>query len=51
MDAGRDTLVVWPKKTDDLTQARVGLATTLGDEALFGVSEPVERFSGPPKIR
>ena len=43
--------MVWPKKTDDLTQARVGLATTLGDEALFGVSEPVERFSGPPKIR
>jgi hypothetical protein len=49
--AGRDTLVVWPKNTDELTDTRVGLATTLGDEALFGVSEPVERFSGPPKIR
>jgi hypothetical protein len=41
-----------PTKAGDLTEAQalVGLATRLGDEALFGVSKPVERFSGPRKI-
>jgi hypothetical protein len=46
-DAGRDTLVVWPTNTDDLTARLVGLAEALGSEALFGVGAPVERFSGP----
>jgi hypothetical protein len=50
-DAGRDALVVWLKYTRDLTEALVGLATTLGDEALFGVSEQVEQFSGTPNVR
>ena len=48
-EAGRDTLVVWPTNTDDLTEILVGLAKALGDEALFGIGEPVERFSGPAK--
>jgi hypothetical protein len=48
-DAGRDTLVVWPTNTDDLTNALAELATSLGAEALFGIGQPFERFSGPPK--
>jgi len=46
-EAGRDTIVVWPTNTDDLTGSLVKLAEVLGSEALFGVGEPVERFSGP----
>lgn len=48
-DAGRDTLVVWPTNTDDLTLDLAEIATTLGAEALFGVGEPFEHFSGPNK--
>lgn len=47
--AGRDTLVVWPTNTDALTDALVNLARSLGDDALFGIGDPVERFSGPAK--
>lgn len=47
-EAGRDTLVVWPTNTEGLTAALEDMAGTLGAEALFGVGEPVERFSGPP---
>lgn len=46
-DAGRETLVVWPTNTDELTKSLVELARKLGDDALFGVGEPVERFAGP----
>lgn len=48
-NAGRGTLVVWPTNTDELTDLLVGLARKLGDDALFGVGEPVERFFGPAK--
>lgn len=48
-DAGRGTLVVWPTNTDELTDSLVDLARKLGDDALFGVGEPVERFGGPAK--
>lgn len=48
-DAGQDTLVVWPTNTDDLTVALTDIATSLGSEALFGIGEPFERFSGPPR--
>lgn len=48
-DAGRDTLVVWPTNTDDLTISLAEIATSLGSEALFGIGEPFEYFSGPPK--
>ncbi|MEJ7787090.1 MAG: hypothetical protein WKF96_19990 [Solirubrobacteraceae bacterium] len=48
-DAGRDTLVVWPTNTDDLTDLLVEVGQRLGGEALFGVGDPVERFSGPPQ--
>jgi hypothetical protein len=48
-DAGRDTLVVWPTNTDNLTAALAEIATSLGAEALFGIGQPFERFSGPPK--
>jgi hypothetical protein len=48
-EAGRDTLVVWPTNTDDLTESLVKLARALGNEALFGVGDPVERFTGPAK--
>ena len=47
--AGRDTLVVWPTNTDDLTQMLVDFARTLGGEALLGVDEPFLRFWGPGK--
>jgi hypothetical protein len=49
--AGRDTLVVWPTNTDDLTLMLAEFATTLGSEALFGVGEPFELFTGPPQDR
>jgi hypothetical protein len=45
-DAGRDTLVVWPTNTDDLTLDLAEIANALGGEALFGVGE---QFSGPAK--
>jgi DNA (cytosine-5)-methyltransferase 1 len=48
-DAGRGTLVVWPTNTDELTVLLVDLARKLGDDALFGVGESVERFDGPAK--
>ena len=48
-DAGCDTLVVWPTNTDNLTAALAAIATSLGGEALFGIGQPFERFSGPPK--
>jgi hypothetical protein len=48
-DAGQDTLVVWPTNTDDLTANLASIATSLGAEALFGIGEPFERFSGPAK--
>jgi hypothetical protein len=46
---GRDTLVVWPTNTDDLTLELAGIAEALGAEALFGVGEPFEQFSGPTR--
>lgn len=48
-NAGRDTLVVWPTNTDNLTTALAEIATSLGAEALFGIGQPFERFSGPAK--
>lgn len=46
---GRDTLVVWPTNTNELTERLVAIAESLGAEALFGVRDPVERFIGPPR--
>jgi hypothetical protein len=46
---GRNTLVVWPTNTDDLTQMLVEFAGTLGGESLLGVEEPFLRFVGPLK--
>jgi hypothetical protein len=48
-NAGRDTLFVWPTNTDDLTVDLAEIATSLGAEALFGVGEPFETFSGPSR--
>lgn len=48
-EAGATTLVVWPTNTDDLTQILSEVGQRIGAEALFGVGDPVERFSGPPK--
>lgn len=48
-DAGAITLVVWPTNTDDLTQILSEIGQRIGGEALFGVGNPVEHFSGPPK--
>ncbi|NXY98482.1 hypothetical protein HYE82_29725 [Streptomyces sp. BR123] len=48
-DSGRDTLVVWPANTDDLTALLTEKALKIGGEALLGVGEPVTRFSGPAK--
>ena len=47
--AGRDTLIVWPTNTDDLTQMLVEFARTLGGESLLGVDDPFLRFWGPGK--
>lgn len=44
---GRDTLVVWPTNTDDLTLDLAEIAISLGAEALVGVGEPFEHFNGP----
>lgn len=46
---GRSSLVVWPTNVDDLTELLVSLGESLGREALFGVSDPVTRFQGPPQ--
>jgi hypothetical protein len=46
---GRDTLVVWPTNTDDLTDLLQDFATTLGGEALVGTSGTVTRFRGPDR--
>ncbi|MGW0465705.1 hypothetical protein ACWDX6_10585 [Streptomyces sp. NPDC003027] len=48
-EAGRRSLVVWPTNRDDLTDLLVGLGESLGREALFGISNPVTSFQGPPK--
>src|SRR6185369_12450919 len=48
-DRGRDTLVVWPTNTDNLTHAVVEIARTIGAEALFGAGEPFTEFTGPPR--
>ncbi|WP_329541116.1 hypothetical protein [Streptomyces sp. NBC_01358] len=48
-DAGKETLVVWPANTDDLATLLVDKAQKIGGEALFGVGEPVTRFTGPGK--
>ncbi len=48
-EEGRDTLIVWPTNTDELTSLLVGLAQNLGAEALFGVGEPYTQFSGPDR--
>lgn len=47
-EAGANTLVVWPTNTDNLTALVQEVSGRLGAEALFGVGEPVERFTGPP---
>jgi hypothetical protein len=47
--AGRDTLVVWPANTDELTKMLTEFAQTLGGESLLGVDEPFFRFLGPRK--
>jgi hypothetical protein len=48
-DDGKDTLVVWPTNTDDLTAILVRIGDKLGGEALFGIGDPVEQFAGPPQ--
>lgn len=48
--SGRETLVVWPTNTDDLTSALTEIGSALGGEALLGVDQLAERFSGPSKI-
>jgi hypothetical protein len=44
---GRNTLFVWPTNTDPLTDQLVALARDIGDDALLGVRDPIERFTGP----
>ncbi|MCW2992570.1 MAG: hypothetical protein JWQ18_65 [Conexibacter sp.] len=46
---GRNTLIVWPANTDDLTERLVDLASRLGGEALLGIGDPVQRFGGPSR--
>ncbi len=48
-ERGRETLVVWPTNTQELTETMVDIARTIGAEALFGVGEAYMKFSGPPK--
>lgn len=48
-DAGKDTVIVWPANTDDLAQLLAEIAQSIGAEALLGVDESVEWFSGPPQ--
>ena len=46
---GRETLVVWPSNTDEITSRLVDIGGKLGGEALFGTDEPIESFDGPAK--
>ncbi|MFJ4102493.1 hypothetical protein [Amycolatopsis japonica] len=46
---GRNTLVVWPTNTDEVTDLIARIGKTLGGEALFGIDSPITKFSGPPK--
>jgi hypothetical protein len=46
---GTNTLIVWPTNTDDLTDLLTDVGGRLGAEALFGVGNPVEHFTGPPE--
>ncbi|WP_159045956.1 hypothetical protein [Streptomyces sp. WM6372] len=48
-ESGRETLVVWPANTDDLTALLTDKARKIGGESLFGIGEPVTRFIGPAK--
>ena len=47
-DAGKETVIVWPANTDDLDELLAEIAQSIGAEALLGVDESVEWFSGPP---
>ncbi|MFB7227499.1 hypothetical protein ACFCY9_07280 [Streptomyces fimicarius] len=47
---GNRSLVVWPTNRDDLTDLLVSIGDSLGREALFGISDPVTSFQGPPKV-
>jgi len=48
-DIGRETLVVWPANTTDLTENLAGLGDQIGAEALFGTGPRVTNFLGPPQ--
>lgn len=48
-EPGRNTLVVWPTNTDDLTNLLEDFAKTLGGDALVGLSGTTARFQGPDK--
>lgn len=46
-DEARDTLLVWPTNTEELTVWLVALGVRLGGEALFDVGGAIEEFTGP----
>jgi hypothetical protein len=48
-ERGRETLVVWPTNSQNLTEIMVDIARTIGAEALFGVGDEYMEFTGPPK--
>lgn len=49
-ESGRETLIVWPTNTDNLTSTLTEIGNAVGGEALLGVDQLAERFGGPSKI-
>ena len=46
---GTNSLVVWPTNSDDISDLLKSLGTQIGAESLFGLDDPIVRFSGPPR--
>lgn len=47
--SGKNTLLIWPVNTDELTTLLTVSAANLGAEALLGTDEPIHFFFGPDK--
>lgn len=49
-EAGSRTLVVWPTNNDDISKILESLGKQIGAESLFGLDDPIVKFTGPPKF-
>jgi hypothetical protein len=46
---GNNVLVVWPTNNDDISEILKDIGSQIGADSLFGLDDPIVRFSGPPK--